>query len=119
MEQNPLGTQFVFLSRADLEALLAKAAESNHQESVDHAAAEVTGNATPAAASSNNDERYLTRQETSQLLHVDFSTLWRWNRDGKLLAYNAGDRRVLYKYADVLAYIRHKENKMVCHDEHL
>lgn len=119
MENNPLlGNQLVFLSRADLEALLTKVMQGNHQESVDHAAVGVTANATPAAAS-NNKERYLTRQETSQLLHVDFSTLWRWNRDGKLLAYNAGDRRVLYKYADVLAYVHRKDNKTVSHDEHL
>jgi hypothetical protein len=50
-------------------------------------------------------DRYITRKEASELLHVDFSTLWRWNRDGLLLSKKAGPRRVMYRYADVLAVL--------------
>ena len=49
-----------------------------------------------------NDERFITREETAKLLHVDFSTLWRWNKLDILRPNKVGPRRVMYKYSDVL-----------------
>lgn len=53
-------------------------------------------------ADTADDDRFITREETSKLLHVDFSTLWRWNRDGLLTSVKAGPRRVMYRHADVM-----------------
>ena len=50
----------------------------------------------------SNEERFITREEAAKLLHVDFTTLWRWNKTGLLLAKKVGPRRVMYKYTDVL-----------------
>ena len=49
-----------------------------------------------------DDERFITREETAKLLHVDYSTLWRWNKLGLLCPNKVGPRRVMYKYSDVL-----------------
>ena len=48
------------------------------------------------------NERFITREETSKLLHVDYSTLWRWNKLGLLCPNKVGPRRVMYKYSDVM-----------------
>ncbi|MBR2193507.1 MAG: helix-turn-helix domain-containing protein [Bacteroidaceae bacterium] len=55
-----------------------------------------------------NDERFLTREETAKLLHVDFSTLWRWNKQGVLCPNKVGPRRIMYKYVDVLKKLNGK-----------
>ena len=47
-------------------------------------------------------ERFITRDEAARLLHVDLSTLWRWNKAGILRSKKVGQRRVMYKYSDVL-----------------
>ncbi|MBR1527143.1 MAG: MerR family transcriptional regulator [Prevotella sp.] len=44
----------------------------------------------------------MTREEASRLLHVDYSTLWRWNKLGLLCCKKVGPRRVVYKYSDVM-----------------
>ena len=36
------------------------------------------------------------------MLHVDYSTLWRWNKLSILCPNKEGPRRVMYKYSDVL-----------------
>lgn len=48
------------------------------------------------------DKQFLSRKETAELLKVDFSTLWRWNKSGILKSVKVGPRRVLYKYDDVM-----------------
>jgi excisionase family DNA binding protein len=43
---------------------------------------------------------WLTRQEVADLLKVDLSTLFNWNKKGRLVPYGIG-HRVLYKRSDV------------------
>jgi hypothetical protein len=45
-------------------------------------------------------EEYVTRQRTAELLGVDLSTLWRWNRDGYLCTVKVGSK-VLYRLSDI------------------
>lgn len=35
---------------------------------------------------------YLTRQEVCEILHIDLSSLHRWRKEGKLIAYGLGNR---------------------------
>lgn len=48
------------------------------------------------------NEGLLTRKVVSERLHVDNSTLWRWDNSGYLKAVHIG-RSVYYKESDVLA----------------
>jgi predicted site-specific integrase-resolvase len=50
-------------------------------------------------------ERFITREEAAHILHVNFTTLWRWDKLGHLLSRKIGGRRVMYKYSDVLALL--------------
>ena len=43
---------------------------------------------------------YLTRHEVKKLLNVDLSTIWNWQKKGKLKAYGIGSR-VYYKRHEV------------------
>ena len=47
------------------------------------------------------EEELLTRDEASNLLKINLSTLWRWTKDGKLNAYGIGNR-VFYKKDELL-----------------
>lgn len=35
---------------------------------------------------------YLTRNEVCEMLHIDLSSLHRWRKEGKLIAYGIGNR---------------------------
>ena len=43
---------------------------------------------------------WLTRNEVAELLKVDLSTLWNWQKKGKLIPFGLGNR-VLYKRSDI------------------
>ena len=45
-------------------------------------------------------EEYLTRNDVSQMLKVDLSTIHIWTRDGKLIRYKLG-KRVYYKRSEI------------------
>lgn len=47
-----------------------------------------------------NTESYLSREEVAQILSVDKSTLWRWNRDNNLVHIEVGGKR-RYRMSDV------------------
>ena len=47
------------------------------------------------------EEELFTRDEASNLLKINLSTLWRWTKDGKLSAYGIGNR-VFYKKDELL-----------------
>ena len=49
---------------------------------------------------------YLTRNEVSEMLKCDLSTLWLWTKKGKLTSYGIGNR-TYYKRAEV-------ESALVC-----
>ena len=51
-------------------------------------------------------KRFITREETARLLHVKYTTLWRWNKKGYLRCKKVGGRHVMYKYTDVMALLK-------------
>ena len=91
-----LGNQLVVMSRADLEALVEKAASNRAASKVEES---ICNDVRPSVC---DEERFLTREEVAKLLHVDYSTLWRWNKLNILCPNKVGPRRVMYKYSDVL-----------------
>lgn len=56
------------------------------------------------------EEELLSREETSSLLKINLSTLWRWTKDGKLSAYGIGNR-VFYKKDEILNSLIKIENE--------
>ncbi len=46
-------------------------------------------------------ERYLSKKETSEMLGVDPSTLWHWERRGYLMPVRIGTK-VRYRYSDII-----------------
>lgn len=99
-ENSILGNQLVVMSRADLDALVEKMASSMAATRVETEDKSTHGNSFCPVVYEN--ERFITREETSKLLHVDYSTLWRWNKLGLLCPNKVGPRRVMYKYSDVM-----------------
>jgi predicted DNA-binding transcriptional regulator AlpA len=47
-----------------------------------------------------NEEKYLTRTEASEMLKVDKSTLWRWQKENYLLPIHIGGK-IVYKMSDI------------------
>ena len=45
-------------------------------------------------------EQYLTRKQTAEMLDIDLSSLWRWNRENYLCPVSVGGRR-RYKLSDI------------------
>ena len=99
-ENSILGNQLVVMSRADLDALVEKMASNLIAMRVE--AEDKATHRNDVCPVVYDDERFITREETAKLLHVDFSTLWRWNKLDILLPNKVGPRRVMYKYSDVL-----------------
>ena len=97
-ENSILGNQLVVMSRADLDALVKKMASNMIAMRVEDKSTHES-DVRPVV---HDDERFITREETAKLLHVDYSTLWRWNKLGLLRPNKVGPRRVMYKYSDVL-----------------
>ena len=95
-----LGNQLVVMSRADLDALVEKMASNMIAMRVD--AEDKTTRGNHVCPIVHDDERFITREETAKMLHVDYSTLWRWNKLSILCPNKVGPRRVMYKYSDVL-----------------
>ena len=104
-ENQILGNQLVVMSRADLEALVEKAASNKAVSKVEES---INNDVRPGVC---DEERFLTREEVSKLLHVDFSTLWRWNKLKLLCRIKVGPRRVMYKYSDVMKKLNGEESE--------
>lgn len=92
----------MFVDRAELNAIF------------EEAAARVVATQVKKLGASSGEEQvaehapFLTRAETAEMLKVDFTTLWRWNKLGFLRAIKVGARKVMYKYEDVLAVLENK-----------
>ena len=93
-----LGNQLVVMSRADLDALVEKMASNMIAMRVE----DKNTHESDVCPVVHDDERFITREETAKLLHVDYSTLWRWNKLGLLRPNKVGPRCVMYKFSDVL-----------------
>jgi len=50
-------------------------------------------------------EQYLTRKQIAEMLGVDLSTLWRWNKENYLRAVEIGGKR-RYKLSEVNKILR-------------
>lgn len=57
------------------------------------------------SSSVTDDESYLTRKEVMNLLKVTEPTLWRWEKDEKLLPIRFSPRAVRYRFSDVLKMV--------------
>lgn len=77
---------FDVLSKKELEELITKSLN------------EAVKNTLPAPSVK---EELLTREEASELLKIDLSTLWRWTNKGQVIAYGIG-KRVFYKKEELL-----------------
>ena len=95
-----LDNQLVVMSRSDLDTMVNEMAQSivaaqtkNMQEDNE------------AGMNATERKRFITRKETARLLHVNYTTLWRWNRDGYLRSRKIGGRHVMYKLSDVMALL--------------
>ena len=108
-ENSILGNQLVVMSRADLDALVEKMASNLIATRVE--VEDKTAQGKGVSPVVYNDERFITREETAKLLHVDYSTLWRWNKLGFLRPNKVGPRRVMYKYSDVLKKLNGEGNQ--------
>jgi hypothetical protein len=53
-------------------------------------------------------EQYLTRGQTAEMLDVDLSTLWRWNKENYLCPIEIGGKRK-YKLSEVNKILRKGE----------
>lgn len=105
-ENRILGNQLVVMSREDLNALV--------NEMAQNIVAAQTKNAQNDLETWMNvpeGERFITREEAAHILHVNFTTLWRWDKQGHLHSRKIGGRRVMYKYSDVLALLNGEINK--------
>lgn len=105
-ENRILGNQLVVMSREDLDALV--------NEMAQNIVAAQTKNAQNDLETWMNvpeGERFITREEAARILHVNFTTLWRWDKQGHLHSRKIGGCRVMYKYSDVLALLNGGINK--------
>ena len=113
INDNPiLGNQLVVMSRADLDALVEKRASNMIAMRVE----DKNTHESDVCPVVHDDERFITREEAAHILHVNFTTLWRWDKQGHLHSRKIGSRRVVYKYSDVLALLN-GETKDVSKDE--
>jgi hypothetical protein len=101
-ENGILGNQLVVMSREDFDNLVNEAAQNM-------VAAQTKRNDYSEWLNLPDGDRFISREEASELLRVDFSTLWRWNKSGLLRCKKVGPRRVMYKYSDVLKKLNGEE----------
>ena len=93
------GNQFVVINKHDFDAIVAEAVLAR-ESSVKGTRVESV-----VAPPPTGESELLTRKQTSTLLHVDNSTLWRWEKSGYLRPIHVG-HRVLYSRSDVDEVIR-------------
>jgi excisionase family DNA binding protein len=102
MESNNkiLSNQLVVMSRSDLDTMVNEMAQKIVATQTKNAQSDCE-----AWMDVPEEERFLTRKETARLLHVNYTTLWRWNKQGYLRSRKIGGRHVMYKYSDVMALL--------------
>lgn len=79
-EKGILGNQLVVMSREDFDNLVNEAAQNM-------VAAQTKKNDYSEWLTLPDGDRFISREEASELLRVDFSTLWRWNKLDILLLF--------------------------------
>ncbi len=101
-----LANQLVVMSRSNLDTMVNEMAQS-----IVAAQTRNMRKDSEAGMDASEGKRFITRQETARLLHVNYTTLWRWNKQGYLRSRKIGGRHVMYKYSDVMALLNGKSNK--------
>ena len=96
---NTMG-HLVVMTKADLDALLQDAIAASRSLALEPVKEELP----PSMA-----DDYVTRQQAAKILHLDVSSLWRLEKAGRLVPCRASDRRVLYRKADLEAYLNSKK----------
>ena len=99
-ENKILGNQLVVMSRDDLDSLVNEMAQN-----IVAIQAMNMHNDSEAGMDAPEEKRFITRKEAARLLHVNYTTLWRWNKQGYLRSRKIGGRHVMYKYSDVMALL--------------
>ena len=99
-ENKILGNQLVVMSRSDLDTMVNEMAQN-----IVAAQTRNMQNDSEAGIDAPEGMRFITRKETASLLHVNYTTLWRWNKQGYLRSRKVGGRHVMYKYSDVMALL--------------
>ncbi len=56
-------------------------------------------------AQSNDDEKFISRQETATLFGVSLVTIWQWERKGIISGFRIGNK-VLYRKSQLLEALR-------------
>ena len=74
-ENRILGNQLVVMSREDLDALVNEMAQN-----IVAAQTKNAQNDYETWMSVPEGERFITREEAARILHVNFTTLWRWEK---------------------------------------
>ena len=96
-----LGNQLVVMSRDDLDTMVNEMAQNIVAAQIKNVQNDgESGTEVPP------EKRFITREETARMLHVKYTTLWRWNKKGYLRCKKVGGRHVLYKYTDVLSLLK-------------
>lgn len=90
--------QFVVITKSDFMDIVGEMAKSMAQAAEDER----------KETAVQEEERYLSRKEVSEMLQVDYSTLWRWNKTGVLHNHKKGERGVLYLESEVRHFIAGK-----------
>ena len=93
----------VILTRAELDSLVNEVSQTVANKSVSTSQKNVSNN--------NADvERYASRTEAAKILHVSTTTLWHWTKQGIVGKKRVGDRRILYKYSEIIRDIEEEKN---------
>lgn len=54
----------------------------------------------------NANDELLTREQAAELLHINLSTLWHWQRKGKIKCYGISGSRRYYKRSEILSALK-------------
>ena len=101
-ENKILGSQLIVMTRSDLDTMVNEMAHNIVASQTRN-----VQNDSEAGMDAPEDRRFITRKETASLLHVNFTTLWRWNKLGYLRS-----RKVVKKVFTVcIVYGNHGEKE--------
>lgn len=54
----------------------------------------------------NANDDLLTREQAAALLHINLSTLWHWQRKGKIKCYGISGSRRYFKRSEILSELK-------------
>lgn len=105
MSNMPDPSQYVVMTASDFAACVEQAAAKK----------EVKSPAPKAAAPTFDTNLYYTREEVRDMLRVNYSTLYRWNKQGYLCTSHLG-RKVLYLKSVVAEFMEKTKNGIIVND---